>query len=260
MSYRQIIASAEPFFYPGGPSGCVLVHGFTGAPKEMRLLGDYLHQQGHTVLGIRLAGHATTMEDIIRSRAQDWLASVEDGYHLLRPNCEKIFLIGLSLGGVLSLVQSSRLPVDGVVAMSTPYYFPLQWARRVPWVIKLISPFVRTMEKDEHPWYSPEMKVSHVHYPRNPVRPGYEVHRLIEMMRDSLPKITIPALVIQSKDDQSVEPQDAELIYQHLGSTQKELAWVDQANHVITRDGDTTRVFEPINQFIRQSSISKEER
>ena len=82
MSHMQIISTAEPFFIPGGPVGCVLVHGFTGSPKEMRMLGEYLHQQGHSVFGVRLAGHATTMEDMIRSRRQDWLASVEDGYHL----------------------------------------------------------------------------------------------------------------------------------------------------------------------------------
>ena len=253
MTHLQIISTAEPFFIPGGPVGCVLVHGFTGSPKEMRMLGEYLHQQGHSVYGVRLAGHATTMEDMIRSRRQDWLASVEDGYHLLRPHCEYIFLMGLSMGGVLSLVQASRLPVDGVVAMSTPYRFPIAWARRAPWLIKLLSPLVRTMKKGEGIWFSPELEASHVHYPKDPVRSGYELFRLIEEMRDALPKITVPALVIHSRDDQSISTEHAEQIYQHLGTSQKELLLVDQANHVITRDGDTSRVFVPINQFIENS-------
>jgi carboxylesterase len=256
----RIISSAEPFFFPGGPIGCVLVHGFTGTPKEMRLLGEHLHQQGYTVIGVRLAGHATDLENMIGSCAQDWLISLEDGYHMLRPHCENIFLLGLSMGGVLSLIQASRLPVDGVVAMSTPYNFPLEWANRMPWLLRLLSPFVRTLEKKAGFWFSPEMEESHVHYQKNPVRPAYELYQLLETMKVSLPKIKIPALVIHSKDDQKVTPKNAEYIYHHLGSDQKDLVWVDRANHVITRDGDVRRVFEPITRFIQMSTRIKEDR
>jgi len=47
----MIIPTAEPFFLPGNRVGCLLVHGFTGAPKEMRWMGEFLNQQGYTVLG-----------------------------------------------------------------------------------------------------------------------------------------------------------------------------------------------------------------
>src|SRR3972149_1718691 len=113
----QIIPTAEPFFFPGDPSkpACLLIHGFTGAPKEMRWMGEYLNQQGYTCLGVRLAGHATNPEDMIRSRYTDWIDSVEDGYHLLRGLRDNIFLIGLSMGGDLALLISTRLaqPVEG---------------------------------------------------------------------------------------------------------------------------------------------------
>ncbi|MBI1854527.1 MAG: carboxylesterase, partial [Chloroflexi bacterium] len=63
----QIIPTAEPFFLPGSKTGCLLIHGFTGAPKEMRWMGEYLADKGYSVLGVRLAGHATRPEDMIRS-------------------------------------------------------------------------------------------------------------------------------------------------------------------------------------------------
>src|SRR6266496_4527169 len=107
----QIIPTAEPFFFLGDAAkpACLLIHGFTGTPKEMRSMGEYLHQQGFTCLGIRLTGHATHPEDMIRSRYSDWMASVEDGYQLLRGITDSIFLVGLSMGGVLSLLMSTRL-------------------------------------------------------------------------------------------------------------------------------------------------------
>ena len=101
-SMSLVIPTAEPFFFRGGPTACLLIHGFTGAPKEMRWMGEYLAGQGYSVLGVRLAGHATKPADLIRTRWQDWLASVEDGYHLLQGDCAQIFVCGLSMGGILS--------------------------------------------------------------------------------------------------------------------------------------------------------------
>src|SRR5258708_801901 len=123
----QIIPSAEPFFFPGSRTGCLLVHGFTGSPKEMRPLGEYLNRKGYTVLGVRLAGHATRPQDMIGSNWSDWTASVEDGYRLLQGAVDRIYLIGLSMGGALSLLMSTRLNVEAVVAISTPYKLAADW-------------------------------------------------------------------------------------------------------------------------------------
>ena len=48
----MIMQGAEPFFLPGGNKGVLLVHGFTGMPSEMLLLGRSLQEQGYTVLGL----------------------------------------------------------------------------------------------------------------------------------------------------------------------------------------------------------------
>ena len=89
-------------------------------------MGEYLNQQGLTCLGIRLNGHATDPEDMRRSRWTDWTASVEDGFHLLSGSVDRVFLVGLSMGGALSLLMSTKFAqhVAGVIAMSTPYSLP----------------------------------------------------------------------------------------------------------------------------------------
>src|SRR5512134_2125759 len=142
----QIIPTTEPFFFLGDSSkpACLLIHGFTGTPKEMRWIGEYLHKQGYTCLGVRLAGHATQPEAMIRSRWTDWVASVEDGYHLLCGMSDNIFLVGLSMGGILSLLMSSQLKVKGVIAMSTPSRLPTDYPI---WLLKLISLVIRYRPK-----------------------------------------------------------------------------------------------------------------
>ena len=36
----------NPFFFEGGEVGCLLVHGFSGSPPEMRPMGEYLAGKG----------------------------------------------------------------------------------------------------------------------------------------------------------------------------------------------------------------------
>lgn len=83
----SIIKGGESFFYPGGDPGCLVVHGFTASPQEVHWLGNHLSECGFTVLGLRLFGHGTTLNDMARSRKGDWIASVEDGYHILQSMC-----------------------------------------------------------------------------------------------------------------------------------------------------------------------------
>ena len=103
----MIMEGAEPFFLPGGSTGVLLVHGFTGLPAELSMMGEYLQQRGCTVLGVRLAGHGTTVEDMSRMTAEDWLDSVRDGYAMLRGSCERIVVAGHSMGGLLALLLAA---------------------------------------------------------------------------------------------------------------------------------------------------------
>ncbi len=57
------------FALPGTrPLGCLLVHGFTGAPDEMRPLGEALAAAGFPVRAVRLPGHGTSVDDLARTR------------------------------------------------------------------------------------------------------------------------------------------------------------------------------------------------
>ena len=180
----QLIATAEPFLFPGSRTGCLLIHGFTGAPKEMRWMGEHLASQGFSVLGVRFAGHATQPDDMIRSRWTDWIASVEDGYHLLRGLADHIYLMGLSMGGVLALLMSTRLDVKGVVAISTPMQMPADWRLNYVGLLSKLWPY---MPKSKLPpgstWFDKEAWKDHVSYPQNPVRSIAELHRLVQEMR-----------------------------------------------------------------------------
>jgi carboxylesterase len=255
----MIIPSAEPFFFPGGPVGCLLVHGFTGTPKEMRWLGEYLAVQGCTVLGVRLTGHATCVEDMLRTRWPDWLASVEDGYRLLSGSVKQIYLAGLSLGGILSLTFASGrfnpdCPVDGVVGMAIPHHLPIN-----PLLLKIIKPISlikRTMAPGPSDWFDKQAEQLHSCYEITPLREVAELRDVLAEMVIGLPEVIVPVKLIYSKDDQTVRPESrhAELIYDRLGSRNKQMVWIEKSGHNLTRDLQRDTVFKHVADFIAEVS------
>ena len=250
----QIIPTAEPFFFLGDRSqpACLLVHGFTGTPKEMRWMGEFLNENGFTCLGVRLAGHATIPEDMIASRWTDWTASVEDGYSLLRSFTDNIFLVGLSMGGILSLLMSTRLKVRGVVAMSTPYKLPDDpRLRHIEWISKIVA----YMPKNggDASWFDKEAWKGHISYPENPVRSIGELNKLLGEMRAALPKINVPVSLVHSRDDKYVAPENMEMIYNDLvNASDKTKLYITGSGHVVTRDAARRQVFESALEFIRR--------
>ena len=90
MRPLTLASGAEPFFFRRGPQACLLIHGFTGTPYDMLRLGRYLADQGYTVMGPRLAHHATHPNDMKRSHWHDWYLSALDGWHMLRSECEQV--------------------------------------------------------------------------------------------------------------------------------------------------------------------------
>lgn len=217
-------------------------------------MGEYLNQQGLTCLGIRLNGHATNPEDMRRSRWTDWTASIEDGYHLLSGSVDRIYLVGLSMGGVLSLLMSTRLDIAGVVGISTPYHLPNDYPL---WMLKLYSLFVRDNPKStEEPgasWFDKEAFASHISYPQNPMSSVVQLKLLLNEMQAALPEIRKPVLLIHSKDDPYVLPENMEQIYAGLANaSDKTKLYVTGSGHVATRDAARGQVFASVLEFIHK--------
>jgi carboxylesterase len=259
----QIIPTAEPFFFLGDASkpACLLIHGFTGTPKEMRGMGEFLNQQGYTCLGVRLAGHATDPEDMIRSRWTDWVASVEDGHQILHGMTDNIFLIGLSMGGILALLGSTRLVprVKGVIAMSTPSRLPTDYPI---WFIELISSLIRYRPKSKEPpgggWFDKTAYKDHIAYAKNPVRSTAELKKLILEMRAALQKVNVPVLLMHSKDEKYILPDNIEDIYKQLvNASDKTKLYVTGSGHVLPRDASREQVFNSALEFIQRINVQK---
>ncbi|GAC1425717.1 MAG: alpha/beta fold hydrolase [Ktedonobacteraceae bacterium] len=255
---------------------CLLIHGFSGTPSEMRGLGDVLAEQNIRVYGVLVAGHNGDPEELIMSGYKMWLASVEEGLAQLA-HYKTIFITGLSMGGVLALNLAIRHPVriTGVVVLSTPTRLDSNiQTRLVPlarYFIKWFYPLkalnfnnpkvqaevlkqaqLRDATVTTIDFKDPQV-VNHIKtLVRIPVPAIAELIALINQTRRNLSKVRTPLLIMQSKRDQTVEPKCAEELYQLTTSVpSKSLHWLEESDHVITTGVEREKVYQIVSSFIK---------
>ena len=233
METTLTIPSAEPFFIPGNRVGCLLVHGFTGTPKEMRMLGDSLALEGYTILAPRLSGHATNLSDMESSTWRHWLASVEDGLNLLKGCTDHQVVMGLSMGGVLALMAGARYDVAGVVTFSAPCGLPPDPRARF---LPVLAPFMRYVAKGKPDWRNLDAQKDHVDYSAYPTRSILQLKEIISVMLEDLPKVKVPALMVQSRGDHGIPPQSLDTLFSSISSSDKTQLWVENSGHVVIRE------------------------
>jgi carboxylesterase len=239
----------SPFLLEGGPLGVLLIHGFTGSPPEMRLVGDYLHRRGFTVSGPLLPGHGTTVEDMNRCQWTDWTGHAERALTSLQDRCEMVFVGGLSMGSLLTLYLAAHHPeLPGVII-----YSPAGWpADRLIYLTPVLKHLIRKKPKSgDSDLTDPEADLRLWSYEENPVFAAHELLKLIRQVRRLLPQVTCPLLIIHGTLDQAIHPNSARHTYERVGSTDKELVTLRNSGHCITVDSEWKFVAEKTYEFIQ---------
>ena len=95
---ENVMKGAEEYFHKGSDIGVLVIHGFTGTPQSVRYLAEQIAKQGYTVLVPILSGHGTAVEELETFTYHDWIRDVETGWERLKGMCNKIFVIGFSMG------------------------------------------------------------------------------------------------------------------------------------------------------------------
>lgn len=138
--------------------------------------------------------------------------------------------------------------------MSAPYVLPRDYPI---WLLNLVSMFKNYAPKSKgrpgSGWFDQAAYREQVSYPQNPVRSTAELKNLILEMRAALPKVNVPVLLMHSRDDTYVLPENMEKIYAALvNAKERTKLYVAGSGHVVTRDAARQQVFESVLEFIQR--------
>jgi carboxylesterase len=244
------------FFFEGGRSGVLLIHGLTGTPMEMRLLGKGLNRAGFTVHGMQLAGHCGNVEDLLATGWHDWYASVEKAADNMLGKVDHLFVGGLSMGALLALKLAADRPqqIAGVGVYGATFRYDgwsIPWMARLSFLLPLLKKLGigRNRSFMEQPPYGirDERLRAQVStamlsgdsaaagLPGNPWYSLAEMYDLAAEVRSQLPQVIAPCLVAHASEDDVASLKNAELVMREV-SAPAELLLLKDSYHMITID------------------------
>ena len=236
MTSSQIMPGAEPMSHEGSSAiGVLVLHGFTGNPSSMRGLAESMTELGHHVEMPRLPGHGTTVEEMMETGWADWTGEVAAAYERLAARVDYVVVMGLSMGGSLTLWSAFNLSeVAGIVCIN-PATMPqptevLDMMREMVADGNAVVPGIGSDIAD------PE--VVETAYDGTPLVPLLSfMDEGLAAMTDRYGDLTMPLLLITSRQDHVVEPANSEhLAAAHGGEVDH--VWLERSYHVATQDFD----------------------
>lgn len=243
-----VVPGAEPFSAEGGRVGVLLVHGFTGSPASLRPWGEFLAEHGLTVSCPRLPGHGTRWQDMNLTRWEDWYAEVDRAFDELKRKVDHVFVMGLSMGGTLSLrlAEQHGGEITGLVLVNPSLLTENKIAKLAP-ALRYLLPSVKGIKNDIKKPGQDEIA-----YDRVPVKAFYSMTQLWALTRADLGKVEAPILLFRSSEDHVVEPSSAAELRDKGGSKDVREVVLDNSYHVATLDNDAPAIFEGSLAFIRE--------
>lgn len=226
--------------------GCLCIHGFTGAPYEVEPLVEFLQKRTDWRFSVpTLPGHGEpgSLKGI---RYQQWLECAEGELKNLIETCDKVYVIGFSMGGLIASYLAANYPVDKLVLLSAAAYYinPRQLAQDI-----------KMMMKDTLTGKLPENELF-LRYKRKitetPLAATVQFRRLVSYIRPMLRQVEVPTLIAQGELDGIVPPKSAEYLYRTIGAKQKKLMLIKQSNHHICHCEENAALFSQVLDFLQK--------
>jgi len=227
-------SDAAPFAADGDRVGAVLCHGFTGMPGSLRPWAEALAAAGRTVRLPLLPGHGTRWQDANQVSWQDWYAELERAFDETRARCDRTFVMGLSMGGTLTLrlAEQRGAQIAGIVVVNPSLFTTRKDAKLLP-VLRHVLPSLPPIGSDIKAPGAVEPA-----YDRLPVKGAFQLAKLWALTNADLDRVTQPLLVMTSREDHVVEPENSVRLMAGSGSIDKRQLWLDDSYHVATLDND----------------------
>jgi carboxylesterase len=240
-----IIPGAEPWSSEGGRHGALVLHGFTGNPQSMRPLALALAKAGFTVDLPLLPGHGTALDDMLDTRWQDWSAASESAYRALADRCDKVVVVGLSMGGTLTCWLAEHHPDIAGIALVNPQIDPPDAELRsglqalLDGGVEVFDAIGSDIKQDG---------ATESAYEGTPVRALLSLFEGNDDVHARLGDIHCPTLLLNSREDHVVAPVSGDVLERSVGGPVERII-LENSYHVATLDGDAALIEDRVVGF-----------
>lgn len=229
-----------PFELGRGEDACLLLHGFTGSPWDVRPLGEALAARGLYVRAPQLPGHGTTPEALLSVDHRDWVQAAAHALLALR-DYRRVYVAGLSMGALLALRLAADYPERthglALIAPALRFKGPHMWLLkrlRHHGLLERVKPWVQKTGTDVS---DPAVLAEAPILPAFPSARLQCLWELQDVAMSVLPRVRCPSLVAVAEQDHVVDPGCGQVLVRGLtASPQVRFISLDTGFHIIPRD------------------------
>lgn len=230
---------------PDGGPAVLCLHGLTGTPWEVRPPAEALARRGFACHGPLLPGHGSSVRELARTKRADWEAACLEAFDSLAGKHPRVYVLGLSMGGVLALRCAARRPAAGLVVVAAP--LRLGWAARLG--VSLAGRAVESIPKTPA-IADPAARAVHPGYDRMPLPAVRELILLGREVATELGRITAPLRLYYSRRDPTVPLPNGRLILERVSSRDRNLEVFERSAHVLPVDLDGPALSAGASEFL----------
>ncbi|MFO7815914.1 MAG: alpha/beta fold hydrolase [Halanaerobiales bacterium] len=228
----------------------ILIHGYTGCPREMKNMGELLYDRfNFSILIPRLPGHGTNSKDFRTTDRKDWLRKI---YEIIINNeneYQNIHLIGLSMGSLISMLSSIHFDIKSLFLISPALYSKNRYII-FSHILKYIKPVLSNDYQIEDEIEDPDLIDLLENYStQDYTKQISELHKLMLETRKILKDIKSDVKIVHSKKDKIVPLKSAHQIYNNIGSEYKKISIFENSPHVINYGAERDKLLNELIKF-----------
>ncbi len=214
--------------------GCLLIHGLGGGIHEVEPLVAPLEAKGFEVACPVLEGHSGPVPRLHNIQFREWILSAERALLKLVQSCEKIYIVGFAMGGLIAIELAMRYKISAIVFVNTPVYNRY-----------LLANMVSGRTKRES-YISGRNFSSPVPLPVSVIK---VFRQLLNKVKPMIAQLKMPVMIAQSDDDQAARRHSASYLMSHTHSVVKQPSYYETGGHQLLTGEQGERVVKDIVEF-----------
>lgn len=240
------------------PLGVLVVHGFTASLDCVNGVEQAIRSLGVPTRMPVLRGHGAESPAALRGVTwPEWVADARQAMEDLQSEVDKVIVFGHSMGGLVTLTLAAEYPqeIDSIVVAAAAVQLanPLAPGRPLGFLAPIV---VRLLRKVDMPpvYADPKLAAYDTNYEWAPTNAVSSLFEFSRVTRARLPEITVPTLVLQSRNDGTVAPESAEIIFDGISTPtdDKRVIWFEHTEHEMFRDNEREATIQAVVDYVQE--------
>ncbi len=242
----------------------LIVHGLAEHSGRYGNLVNYFIPLGYAVYGIDHLGHGKSEgERMYVKRFDDYTNTLKVCFNVIRDLHPRkpIFLVGHSMGGLITVVYllDHQAELAGAVLSGPAIEIPANVTPATIFVGKILSALIPKFGlvglEAEGVSRDPAVVQAYVsdplvHMGKMTARLAAEMLKAMRAIGEEAARITLPILIVQGSADRLVNPLGAQMLYDAVGSADKEIKIYDGFYHEVFNEPEHDKVLREVGVWL----------